>query len=120
MPVTEASMAAKAFKCEMRKAVSDKISLLRKAENSSLQGEILVSLMGRNTPTFRQWRKVLWWLFKKKFNDRGVLYTTYELAGMKAKEEEGRIRSQQKRTEFQMRQKEFSDWFWNQYNQLLS
>jgi hypothetical protein len=120
MTITEASMAAKGFKCEMRKAVSDEISLLRKTEDPSLQGEILVSLMGRNTPTFRQWRRVLWWLFKKKFADRNTLYTIYQLAIIKANEEGNRIRSRQKREEFQGRQRKFSDWFWLNHNQPLT
>lgn len=113
-------MVEKGSKCMMRKVVDEQISLLRSADNPVQLGEILVSLMGHNAPTFRQWRRVLWWLFKKKFDNHATLYTIYKLADMKAKEEEGRIRSRQKQEEFQKRFQAFSNWFWEQHKRLIS
>ncbi|MDP2855857.1 MAG: hypothetical protein Q8N90_01900 [bacterium] len=118
MTATEVLMAAKSFKCEVRRMVNEQISLLRDVEDSLRLSEIITSLMGHNAPTFRQWRKVLWLLFKKKFNNRDALYTIYVLAGIKAKEEERRISSKQKREAFQKRQQKFSKWFWDQFKQV--
>ncbi len=115
MAVTEASMAAKRFKWEVRRSVSERISLLKKANTPAAIGEIVVALLSHNTPSFRQWRRVLWILFQKRYSDKNAIYTIYEMAGVKAKEERTHIRSQQKLWEFQKRESEFRDWFWDYY-----
>ena len=113
-------MSAKNFRGVVRKMVREQMFLLRDVDDPMKLSEIITSLMGHNAPTFRQWRTVLWLLFKKKFNDRsGVLYTIYELAGIKAKEEERRISSKKKREEFQKQVQDFSNWFWDQYKHPL-
>lgn len=99
--------------------VNKQISLLRDADDSFKVDEIIVALLSHNTPTFRQWRTVLRLLFKKKFSNRGTLYTIYVMAGKKAEEEECRICSRQKREQFQKRVQDFSNWFWDQYKHPL-
>lgn len=112
-------MSAKNFRGVVRKMVREQMFLLRDEDDPMKLSEIITSLMGHNAPTFRQWHEVLGWLFKKKFNDRGTLYTIYVLAGKKAEEEECRISSKKKREEFQKRVQSFSNWFWDQYKHPL-
>ena len=99
--------------------VNKQISLLRDVEDPFRLSEIVTSLMSHNTPTFRQWWRVLRLLFQKKFSNRGTLYTIYVMAGKKAEEEECRICSRQKREEFQKQVQDFSNWFWDQYKHPL-
>jgi hypothetical protein len=89
----------------LKELVNEQIASIRTASDEIKIKELLVSLMGRNTPTFRQWQVVLSCLFEKKFSDKHVLYLMYTLAGMKVKQENISF----------AREKEFSDWFWANY-----
>jgi len=92
-------------KKSLKELVNEQIASIRTASDEAKIKELLVKLMGRNTPTFRQWQSILSCLFEKKFSHKDTFYTAYVLAGMKAKQE--KISSN--------RERKFSDWFWSNY-----
>jgi len=96
-------------KKSLKQIANEQIASIRTASDEAKIKELLVDLMGRNTPSFRQWQLILSCLFEKKFSDKNMLYLMYNLAVTKAVKQEN--------ISFQ-RQKKFSDWFWKKYKKL--